>query len=516
MRLSALLAALPREAFRPQRRPRADVEVSAVTCDSRRVAKGALFVAIPGVDVDGHAFIPQAVRRGATAIVGERELSEVFPSKSPVPYIPVVDSRAVLAHLSAAWNGFPARKMRMIGVTGTDGKTTTVRLIASVLEAAGYRVGLISTVGALIGGEEIDTGFHTTTPDAPAVQQYLARMVQADSQYAVIEATSHGLAQQRVLGCEFDVAVVTNITHEHLDYHGTSEEYRAAKARLFESLRTSYRKPGVTKVSVLNADDSSYDFLEAYAAERSHSYGIECPCDVQATGIRLSPTGTAFTALTPAGDFEVMSPLVGAFSVYNILAAIAVGVSQGLPVEAMQRGIAAMRGVEGRMERMDLGQDFDVIVDFAHTPNALEKALNTARTLTRGKVIVVFGCAGLRDRAKRPLMGKIAGGLADYAYLTAEDPRTEDVNDIIEQIAAGCRQARRKEGAHFWRVPDRGEAIAAAIQKARAGDLVIVTGKGHERSMCYGTTERPWSDHEAVRKALRKRMQRPAKSASRP
>jgi UDP-N-acetylmuramoyl-L-alanyl-D-glutamate--2,6-diaminopimelate ligase len=516
MRLSALLAGLPRELLRAQRSPRAEIEVTGVTCDSRQVAKGALFVAISGVDVDGHSFIPQAVRRGASAIVGEREPTEVFPSRAPVPYIPVVDSRAALAHLSAAWNGFPARKMRMIGVTGTDGKTTTVRLIASVLEAAGYRVGLISTVGALIGGEEIDTGFHTTTPDAHVIQQFLARMVQADSQYAVVEATSHGLAQQRVLSCDFDIAVVTNITHEHLDYHGTFGEYRAAKARLFESLRTSFRKPGTAKVSVLNADDSSYDFLEAYAAERSYSYGIECPCDVQATGIRLSPTGAAFTALTPAGDFEVLSPLVGAFSVYNILAAIAVGVSQGAPVDAMQHGIAAMRGVLGRMDRIELGQDFDVLVDFAHTPNALEKALKTARTLTRGKVIVVFGCAGLRDRAKRPLMGKIAGRFADYAYLTAEDPRTEDVNDIIEQIAAGCHQSRRREGVHFWRTPDRDEAIAAAIHKAKAGDLVIVTGKGHERSMCYGTTERPWSDHEVVRKALLKRLGRPAKSASRP
>jgi len=516
MKLSSVLAALPREALRLQRLPKADVEVTGVTCDSRRVAKGALFVAISGVDVDGHSFIPQAVRRGASAIVGEREPSEVFPSRPPVPYIPVVDSRAALAYLAAAWNSFPARKMRMIGVTGTDGKTTTVRLIASVLEAAGYGVGLISTVSALIGGEEIDTGVHTTTPDAPTVQEYLARMLQAGSQYAIVEATSHGLAQQRVLACEFDVAVVTNITHEHLDYHGTFQEYRAAKARLFESLRTSYRKPGAAKVSVLNADDSSYDFLEAYAAERSYSYGIECPCDVQASGIRLSPTGTAFTALTPAGDFEVLSPLVGAFSVYNILAAIAVGVSQGLTVDAMQRGIADMRGVEGRMERIELGQEFAVIVDFAHTPNALEKALKAARALTRGKVAVVFGSAGLRDRAKRPLMGKIAGRLADYAYLTAEDPRTEDVNDIIEQIAAGCRQARRREGVHFWRIPDRGEAIAAAIQKARAGDLVIVTGKGHERSMCYGTTERPWSDHEAVRKGLLKRPGRPSKPASRP
>lgn len=506
MKFSDLLTVLAHEAAQPRRSAQPDLEVNSIVADSRQVQPGALFVAIPGVDVDGHSFIPDALQRGAAAVIGQRPESQVFPYDSPVPYISVTDSRAALALLAAAWYGHPGRALRVIGVTGTDGKTTTVRLIGSILQAAGYHVGLISTVSALIGDEEIDTGFHTTTPDALAVQHYLARMVALGSQYAVIEATSHGLVQHRVTGCEFDVAVVTNITHEHLDYHHTYQEYRAAKARLFESLRTSYRKPDTAKVSILNADDSSYDFLEAYTAERCYSYGIKRPSDVQATDIRLSPTGTSFTAVTPEGDFEVVTPLVGLFSVYNILAAIAVGLSQGVAFGAMQHGISAMRGVVGRMERIELGQDFTVIIDFAHTPNALEKALRTVRTMTRGKVSVVFGCAGLRDRTKRPLMGKVAGQLADYVFLTAEDPRTEDVHDIIEQIAAGCRQAGKREGVNFWKVADRGEAIAAAINRARPSDLVIVTGKGHERSMCYGTTEYPWSDHEAVRKALLQRL----------
>jgi len=506
MKLSELFAALPRGTLQTHPAGQPAVEITGLVCDSRRVQPGNLFVAIPGVEVDGHSFIGVALQRGAAAVVGQRTVSDVFPQGPSVPYAAVPDSRQALGWLSAAWHGYPARKLRVIGVTGSEGKTTTVRLIASILQAAGYRVGWVSTVSAVIAGGEIDTGLHTTTPDALDMQGYLARMVDAAAEYAVIEATSHGLAQHRVTGCEFDVAVVTTITHEHMDYHGTLEEYRAAKARLFASLNNSYHKPDVAKVSILNADDSSYDFLEQFAAERCLSYGIERPSDVQAQEIHASAFGTSFTALTSLEQFEVMTPLIGAYNVYNILAAIATGVSQGVDAAAMQRGIAAVKGVTGRMERIDMGQDFTVLIDFAHTPNSLEKALTAVRDLTHGKVIVVFGCAGLRDRAKRPWMGQIAGHLADYAVLTAEDPRTEDVNDIIEQIAAGCEQAGRREGVNFWKVPDRAEAIRFAVDLARPGDLVIVAGKGHEQSMCYGTAERPWSEHEAVRDALRRRL----------
>ena len=505
MKLLELLTALPRETMWPRDGTSLDLEITHLTADSRQVQKGSLFVAVPGVELDGHAFIPDALSRGAVAVVGQAAARESFHDLT-LPYIGVRDSREALAMLSAAFSGYPGRQLRVIGVTGTEGKTTTVRLIGAVLEAAGYRIGLVSTVSAVIGEREVDTGFHTTTPDAPEMQQYLAQMLEAGSQYAVIEATSHGLAQHRVTACEFDVAVVTNITHDHLDYHRTPQEYRAAKARLFESLRFSHHKPGVSKVSILNADDSSYDFLEAFSAERCYSYGIERPSDVQASDIRLSASGTSFTVSTPEKQFEVITPLVGSFSVYNILAAVATGISQGVDELAIQRGVASMRGVVGRMERIELGQDFTVLVDFAHTPNALEQALQTVRTMTRGRVIVVFGSAGLRDRTKRPVMGEIAGRLADRTVLTAEDPRTEDVNDIISEIAAGLRRAGRRAGSGFWQVPDRGEAIATAVNMARPGDLVVVTGKGHERSMCFGTVEQPWSDHDAVRKALLQRL----------
>lgn len=505
MQLSQLLTALPQKDVRGN----LDVEITGLACDSRQVKPGDLFVAVKGLTVDGHDFIPQALARGAVAVVGER----AFPSAPSVPFIHVPNSREALAHLAAAFHGHPARQLKVIGVTGTDGKTTTVNLIQAILTAAGHRAGMISSVNALIGDEYYDTGLHVTTPEALDVQRYLAQMVTAGSEYAVLESTSHGLAQHRLTACEYDVAVVTNITHEHLDYHGTYEEYRAAKARLFRDLATSFRKPDTPKVSILNADDPSCGYLRAIPADRHLTYGLSSPADVTAVGQvgNLSYTSggnLSFLAHTPGGDFEVHSPLIGSFNVYNILAAIAVGISQEMPIEAMQEGIASVTGVVGRMERVDLGQDFTVIIDFAHTPNALERALETARGLTQGEVIVVFGCAGLRDAAKRPMMGEIAGRLADRVVITAEDPRTESLDDIMASIARGCEKAGRREGEDYWRIGDRAEAIEFAIHRARPGDLVIVTGKGHERSMCFGTTEYPWSDHEAVRAALARWLRR--------
>jgi len=473
-----------------------DVEINGLAQDSRQVQAGDLFVAVKGLDADGHDFIPNAIRRGAVAVVGEEETT-IF-----VPYVLVPDSRQALAYLSAAFHGHPARKLRVIGVTGTDGKTTTVELIRSILTAAGHKTGMISTVEALIGDEHYPTGLHVTTPDALQVQGFLAQMVAAGTEYAVLEATSHGLAQHRVTACDFDVAVVTNITHEHLDYHGTFEDYREAKARLFRDLARSFRKLDTPKTSILNADDASFEYLRPIPADRYLTYGLEQPADVTARDIVYTPAATTFTAATPQGEFAVQTALPGLFNVYNILTAIAVGISQAVPVEAMQQGIEAVQGVPGRMERIDSGQDFTAIVDFAHTPNALRRALETARELTAGRVIVVFGCAGLRDVAKRPMMGEIAGRLADRVVITAEDPRTENLDAIMAQIAAGCETAGRREGEDYWRIGDRGEAIEFAVKMARAGDLVIVTGKGHEQSMCLGTVEYPWDDREVVREAL--------------
>ena len=476
-----------------------DVDITGLAHDSRQVNPGDLFVAVKGLDADGHDYIPDAIRRGAVAVVGEREMS------LSVPYVLVPDSRQALAHLAAAFHDYPARKLRVVGVTGTDGKTTTVELVRSILAAAGHETGMISTVEALIGDQHYETGFHVTTPDALQVQGYLAQMVAAGTEYAVLEATSHGLAQHRVTACDFDVAVVTNITHEHLDYHKTYEGYREAKAYLFRNLAHSFRKSDSPKTSILNADDASFEYLRQILADRYLTYGLQRPADITARRIAYTPEATTFTAVTPDGEFPVRTVLPGSFNVYNILAAIAVGVSQALPFEAMQKGIAAVKGVPGRMERIVMGQDFTAIVDFAHTPNALQRALETVRGMTAGRVIVVFGCAGLRDVAKRPMMGEIAAKLADRVVITAEDPRTEDLNDIMAQIAVGCEKAGRREGKDYWRIGDRREAIQFAVNMAQAGDLVMVTGKGHEQTMCFGTTEVPWDDREAVREALNRK-----------
>jgi UDP-N-acetylmuramoyl-L-alanyl-D-glutamate--2,6-diaminopimelate ligase len=484
------------------------VEIAGIKADSRQIAPGDLFVAIQGLGADGHRYIPAALRQGAAAIVGEREREQVealLGGPLAAPYVRVRDGREALAHLVAAWYDHPGRKLRVIGVTGTDGKTTTSTLITAILEAAGHSTGMVSTVSAVIGGKESDTGFHTTTPEAQDVQRYLAEMAAAGAEYAVLESTSHGLAQHRVTGSEYDVAVVTNITHEHLDYHGSYEAYREAKASLFRSLTPSFHKPGVAKVAVLNADDSSYEYLRAIPVDRQLAYGLK-HADITAHDIKLSPAGQSFVARTPAGEFIIESTLVGLFNVYNILAAISVGVSQGLPIEAMQQGIRSVRGVIGRMDPINLGQDFTVLVDFAHTPNALERALEAVRHLTDKRVIVVFGCAGLRDVQKRYLMGEVAGRLADYTVITAEDPRTERVEDISAEIARGCQAAGKREGQGYICIADRQEAINAAVEMAQPGDLVMTTGKGHERSMCYGAVEYPWSDHEAAQKALRRLM----------
>jgi UDP-N-acetylmuramoyl-L-alanyl-D-glutamate--2,6-diaminopimelate ligase len=486
-----------------------DVDVFGIATNSQQAEPGDVFVAVPGVYVDGHRFISDAVSNGAAAVIGEQPPQAL----GDVPwgaftYVRVASARKALGWICAAWHGFPSRKMTVIGVTGTDGKTTTVNLLYAILRAGGYDAGMISTVNARIGDEEIDTGFHVTTPDAPDVQRYLAQMVEAGATHAVLEVTSHGLAQHRVAGVDFDVAVVTNITHEHLDAHGSLEAYQKAKASLFEGLAHSFRKPDVPKAAVLNHDDDSFRYLSPIPTDRQIAYGVGG--EVSARDVRFAPDATRFTLALPSGDVAVETALVGDFNVSNILAAASVGVALGFSPDAIVEGVAAVQGVPGRMERIDAGQGFLAIVDFAHTPNALEQALKTARTMTGvdGRVIVVFGCAGLRDREKRAMMGHVAGRLADVVLVTAEDPRTESLKEIMAESAAAAIEEGKREGVDLFQVPDRGKAILMACQVAGSGDagseqsVVIVCGKGHEQSMCFGTTEYPWDDREAMRRAL--------------
>lgn len=491
----ALLAALPSAEVLNWRL----LSINNITSDSRLVSQGDLFVAIPGVAVDGHRFITAALKAGAVACVVEHTVPEL----ADVPTIVVPNAREAYAYLHAAWYGFPSRQLVLIGVTGTDGKTTTVRLISAILRAADKSVGSINTVSAEIGGSESPLAFHTTTPDAAQVQAYLRQIRDAGADYAVLETTSHGLAQYRVAACEYDIAVITNITHEHLDFHGSYAAYRDAKATLFRMLSISRNKPGVPKATILNGDDSSYEYLHAIPAERQFVYGLGIHAQIVARDIRVAAHGLEFTAIWPDGRMVIKSPLLGRFNVHNILAAASVALALNIVPEAIMQGVASVQGIVGRMERIERGQPFTTLIDFAHTPNALEHALTTVRELTNGKVIVVFGCAGLRDQTKRAWMGEIAGRLADKVVITAEDPRTESLDEIIEQIASGCIKSGRIEGKDYWRIPDRNQAILAALRLAEPGDLVILTGKGHERSMCFGTTEYPWSEHAALEAGLR-------------
>lgn len=506
MLLSELLADLPGLLTLPDR----DVPITAPVSENAGVVEpGGVFLARRGATVDGHDLIAQAVARGAVAVVGERPPDAVA---CPVPYAQVRDGRAALGLLAAAYYGYPSRQLTVIGVTGTDGKTTTATLIHSILTAAGIRAGLISTVSAVIGDETLDTGLHVTTPGADAVQRYLARMVAAGLTHAVLEATSHGLAQGRLNGVDFDIAVLTNVTHEHLDFHGSWEAYRDAKASLFQRAAVSRRKPGVSKAAVINADDPSADVFRQRAAgvDRILTYALEAPADFCAEAVTFAPAATRLTISGPDGlRVPVRMALVGPFNVANALAAAAT-VSVLLPAPAtlsaaLTEGIAAMPPVPGRMERIDEGQDFLAIVDFAHTPNALRRALEAARMMVApgARVIAIFGSAGLRDRAKRRMMAEVGMKLADRVVLTAEDPRTESLDAILAEMAEGCRSQGGREGETFWRVPDRGRAIAFGCSLARPGDLVIACGKGHEQSMCFGTVEYPWDDRQALRAALR-------------
>jgi UDP-N-acetylmuramoyl-L-alanyl-D-glutamate--2,6-diaminopimelate ligase len=478
----------------------AGVMVGGITFDSRNVKPGDIFVALVGGNADGHRFIPGALDNGAVAVLG----SQPMEKRLPVPYVLVDEPRLAMAHIAAAMHGFPARKMVMIGVTGTDGKTTTSSILYHILRAAGLKAGLISTVSAVIGDRELDTGFHVTTPEAPDVQRYLKQMADEGITHVVLETTSHGLAQYRVAACEFDIAVVTNITHEHLDYHGSYEAYREAKARLFTGLKDTVQKQqGNVRLAIINRDDQSYEYLKLVSTGHCVSYGITAVADVLATDIQHNASGIDFKVDVDGVRSVVHTNLVGDYNVSNCLAAIAVATKGvGIQLEKSCRAIADFSGVPGRMERIDLGQNFTAIVDFAHTPNALKVALETARKMTSQKILAVFGSAGLRDREKRRMMAEVSADLADITILTAEDPRTESLDEILAEMAGAVRKKGGLEGDTFFCVPDRGNAIRKAVQMAQPGDLVIACGKGHEQSMCFGTVEYLWDDRVAMRAAL--------------
>lgn len=487
------------------------IDITGIIYNSAEVQPGALFVAVPGRTTDGHRFIPDAIKRGALAIVGSLPFAAAGVPPT-VAYIRVDDPRKALGWLACAVFGQPSHQMAVIGVTGTDGKTTTTNLIAAMLDSAGHTSGLTSTVDFKIGPRRVPNDTRFTNQEAPEVQAILAQMVAAACDYAVIEAGSSGLELERLAGIAFDVAVVTNITSEHLEVHGSKEAYWRAKAMLFERIDPHCAKdPGppfiVPRACVLNADDASYAYLRGFCRAPIISYGIDNPgADVNAKNLDLRADGSTYDVRLPDGkSLHITTPLVARFNVANALAAIAAAWSQGIDPTQIATALAHFTGVPGRMERIDAGQSFTVIVDYAHTAESLHQVLTVLRPLTTGRLIAVFGSAGDRDRTKRPEMGAVAAEVADFFVITDEDPRTEDAMTILREIAAGADHAGALADRDYVCQVGRRAGIARAFAIAQAGDTVVLCGKGHEQSIDFGTTKQPWDDRQVARELLAKR-----------
>lgn len=484
-----LLAELVKSLAPLQQSGSLDREITGIAYDSREVRPGSLFVAIPGFHVDGHNYLAAAAQKGAAAAV----ISADVPVPAELSWFKVADTRKALSLLAQTLFDFPARKLRLVGVTGTNGKTTTTLLLHSMFTAAGRGTGLVGTVKVLIGEKEYPVKH--TTPEAADLQAYLAEMVAVGSSYAVMEVSSHALVLDRVAGLEFDVGVFTNLTQDHLDLHGTMQDYLEAKARLFSGL-SPLGKP--RKAAVLNADDGAL----AYLAERTRvpvlTYGITRPADFQAKDVSFTRDGTRFNLLA-RGQLERQIRIVtpGLFSVYNALAAIAVATNEGLALAQVADTLEGTPSVPGRFQPVRAGQDFDIVVDYAHTPDGLENILRTARQFAEGRVLLVFGCGGDRDRRKRPMMGEVAHRFADLAIVTADNPRSEDPRQITADILVGMPDHSR-----VLVLPDRAQAIGAAIRMAAPGDVVVIAGKGHETYQIFRDRTIHFDDREVAKQAV--------------
>lgn len=468
--------------------------LTGITYDSRKVQPGFLFVAVRGFKHDGAGFIEQAVEKGAVAVVTEKTAG--MPSS--VAWALVADSRQALALMAERFYENPSSRIKMVGVTGTNGKTTTTNLIAAVLGAAGHKTGLIGTIHNRIGDRILSVSH--TTPESADLQELLHEMVLEKVNDCVMEVSSHALALHRVDGCEFDVAVFTNLTQDHLDFHNDMRSYLEAKQILFRKLSLPGVKRG--KCAVVNADDPyAGSIIEASAGVEIYTYGINQEADVRAENVHVGARGVSFTVTGKWGRCPLELRITGLFNVYNTLAAFTACAAMGIPVEVIKKALEGMQGVPGRFELVDAGQDFAVIVDYAHTPDGLENVLKTAREITKEKLITVFGCGGDRDRTKRPLMGRIAAGYSDYVLVTSDNPRTEAPLDIIKDIEKGLEPVA-KQGCYTVE-PDRRRAIRLAVGMAKKGDVVVIAGKGHEDYQIIGTTKYPFDDRSEVRSALK-------------
>ncbi len=469
-----------------------NIEITGMTADSRKVKEGYLFVCLPGFTVDGHDFAQKAAEQGAVAVLTEREL--LLPAS--VAQVIVPDTRRAMALVADRFYGSPTRQMKLIGVTGTNGKTTTTHLIDRILRDQAKKTGLIGTIHMRIGDEVEEV--KNTTPDVLELQHSFRRMLDIDTEYAIIEASSHALEMGRLRGCDVHTAVFTNLTQDHLDYHVTMENYRFAKSLLFAQLGNQYDVK-MMKTAVLNADDEASELFAKVTPARVVTYGIDKPADVRAEQIQITSRGTSFVVQSFAGSIAMNLQLIGKFNVYNALAATAVALAEGISLEEIKRSLEAVQGVNGRFEAVVAGQDFAVLVDYSHTPDSLENALVTVKEFAQGRIFCVVGCGGDRDRTKRPIMAQIATKYADISVLTSDNPRSEEPASIIADMAAGLTGV---EENRYVQIVDRREAIQYAIRHAQPNDCILIAGKGHETYQIIKNEVLPFDDREVAKEAI--------------
>ena len=495
MTFAAMLQALEGRVPILERRGDLTIAVKGITDDSRAVSIGSLFVAVKGERVDGHQFIQKAVNGGAVGVLAQQPMKT-----GTVPFVRVEDSRKALGFLGSHFYGDPSSRLRIVGVTGTNGKTTTTYVCKAFLEAVGAQVGMIGTVAYQIG--DIILPASHTTPGALELQELLAKMVTDGCRAAVMEVSSHALAQDRTTGCEYDVAVFSNLTQDHLDFHGTMEAYFQAKLRLFTEMAIGHKN---NKRAIVNVDDPYGGRIIERCPVPVWTYGLKAKADLRAEDVRLSLQGTAFNAVTPKGNFRIESQLVGEHNVYNLLAAIGVALHEGATPDQIHYAVTRITNVPGRFERVMAGQPFTVVVDYAHTEDALIRLLMAAEAVKTGRIITVFGCGGDRDRGMRPKMGEAAVRSSDVVILTSDNPRTEDPHAILEEVEQGViRALQHRPHVEYHKIPDRREAIEMAVREARAADTVLIAGKGHEDYQIIGTTKHHFDDREVARHAIQR------------
>lgn len=475
-----------------------NTEISGIEIDSRLVERGDLFVCIRGERFDGREYVEDAARKGAVAILTDTPLAITLPQ------IIYHDVRYAMAVIATHFYHYPSHKLRLIGVTGTNGKTTTAYILEQLLARHQLRTGFMGTIYTKIGSEQFDV--KNTTQEAHAVQQNLYKMMQCHTDVAVMEVSSHALSFGRVMGCDFRTVIFTNLTQDHLDFHGSMEQYQFTKGLLFSRLGNTFTSASShRKYAVLNEDDQASTYFKTLTTAQVVSYGLEKTADVRATHVNLTAAGMQFNLTSFAGEAHVQTKLIGKFNVYNVLAAVTAALLEGIPLTQIAETLAEIKPVAGRMELVEAGQQFTVIVDYAHTPDGMKNVLQTVKSFVKGNIVCVFGCGGDRDRSKRPQMGRLAAELSDSSIITSDNPRSEEPIAIMHEIEDGIKQANRSKHTHQL-IPDRAQAIATAVEMASPEDVVLILGKGHETYQEIKGKRTHFDDRIIAQDALRSRF----------